>query len=103
MPTQPYNYLKYFLLPFPSFLPYNNIIMPSLNSPFEAFEPYAFAAFITSTSSTSSAFKLEVTKASSFTKSSFDKEADDASVGEVFFNINKHPLTIWAVIYANIK
>ena len=77
--------------------------MPSLNSPFEAFEPYTFAIFVISTSFISFTFKLEVTKVSSFTKSSFDKKANDTSVSEVFFNINKYSLTIWAVIYANIK
>ena len=103
MPPQPYNYLKHFLLPFPSFLPYNNIIMPSLDGLFEAFEPYAFAAFAVFAFSVSSAFKLEAIEASSFTKSSFDREANDASVSEVFFGISKHSLTIWAVMYANIK
>ena len=77
--------------------------MPSLNSPFEAFELYTFAAFITFISFTSFTFKLEATEVSSFTKSSSDKKANDAFISEVFFNINKHSLTIWAVIYANIK
>ena len=77
--------------------------MPSLNSPFEAFESYAFAIFAISAFFTFSTFKLEATEVSSSTKSSFDKEANDASVGEVFFSTSKHPLTIWAVIYANIK
>ena len=77
--------------------------MPSLNGPFEAFEPYTSAAFAAFISSTSSASGLEATEVSFFAKSSFDREADDASVSEVFFSISKHPLTIWAVIYANIK
>ena len=77
--------------------------MPSLNSPFEAFEPYtsaAFAAFISSIPSTS---KLEIIKASSSTKSSSDRETNDAFISEIFLSTNKHPLTIWAIIYANIK
>ena len=48
-------------------------------------------------------FKFEDIKVSSFTKSSFDKEANDAFIGEVFLNTSKYFLTIWAVIYANIK
>ena len=100
MPPQPYNYLKHFLLLFPSFLSYNNIIIPSLNSPFEAFEPYVFAIFAVFALFT---FKFEAIKTSSFTKSSFDGKTNDAFVGEVFFSTSKHPLTIWAVIYANIK
>ena len=74
--------------------------MPSLNSPFEIFEPYTFVTFVIFTSSTS---ELEAIKALFFTKSSFDKEANDTFINEVFFSINKHFLTIWAVIYANIK
>ena len=94
MPPQPYNYFKHFLLPFPFFLPYNNIIMPSLNSPFEAFESYAFATFATFTSFISSAFKFEATEVSSFTKSSSDRKANDTFIGEVFFNTSKYFLTI---------
>ena len=100
IPTQPYNYFKHFLLFFSFFLFYNNIIIPSLNSLFEAFELYTFAAFAVSVPFI---FKLEATEVSSSAKSSFDKEADDASISEVFFSTNKHSLTIWAVIYANIK
>ena len=103
MPTQPHNYFKHFLLPFPSFLFYNNIIIPSLNSPFEAFEPYTFAVFATFTFFIPSAFKLEATKASSFTKSSSDREANDTFISEVFFSTNKYSLTIWAVMYVNIE
>ena len=77
--------------------------MPSLNSPFEAFEFYTSATFAIFISFVPFAFGLEAIKASFFTKSSFDREADDAFISEVFFNTSKHFLTIWAVIYANIK
>ena len=103
MPTQPYNYFKHFLLPFSSFLSYNNITIPSLDGFFEAFEPYTFATFAVSAPPTSSILGLEATEASSSAESSFNGEADDASVGEVFFNISKYFLTIWAVMYANIE
>ena len=103
MPPQPHNHLKRFLLSFPSFLPYNNITMPSLNSPSEAFEPYASAASAAPAPPAPPASRLEATEASSSAESSSDGEADDASVDEVSLNTSKHPLTIWAVIYANIK
>ena len=77
--------------------------MPSLDSPFEAFKPYAFAAFATFASPVFFTFGLEVTEVSFSAKSSSDKEANDASVGEVFLSTSKHSLIIWAVIYANIK